>query len=176
MDYSVFKPKIILILVVNLLLVFRESTLAVNSPSNSVSCQISAYVIDTDPRGLNVRQSPGINSSIIGQLSLHTGVHISFGRGDWLFVSSWNSEENHLMEKGWVFASLLGLYTRGYGQKSVPLYEQPTENSNILGQVPSDREVTLLGCSGQWALVKKGNIQGWLEPSQQCPSPVTTCP
>ena len=171
-----FNLQIALYIAISYSVMFLYAPQLVRSQSHSTSCQAKAYVIDSDPKGLNVRRSPNARSSILGQLPLHTEVEILASQDNWLLVSPLVSEETPFPEKGWVFAPLLGLYTKGYGQKSVPLYDQPTEISKIVGQVPSDSEVTLLDCSGTWVRVKTSHFKGWLEARQQCSSPFTTCP
>ncbi|MEL7408852.1 MAG: SH3 domain-containing protein, partial [Cyanobacteria bacterium J06558_2] len=131
-------------------------------------CQTKAYVIDTDPQGLNVRQQPNSKGQIIGTLPLYTEVNVSNHQDNWLSVSPIDPELQRVefSGKGWVYASLLGLNTRGYGTDSVPLYSEPSKENPPIARVDSATAVTMLSCSGEWVLIKQKDTQGWLEPDE----------
>lgn len=161
-------------------LIWTQGTLSVQASSQaySVNCKARAYVIDQDPQGLNVRLEPNSKSNILGKLPLHTEVEVFAEQDDWLLISPLSPELQGItfQDKGWVYASLLGLSTKGYDRKSVALYDQPHQTSKTVAQIPPNSSVTLLGCSGEWVLVKQNKITGWLEPEQQCSAAMTTCP
>lgn len=157
-----------------------------------IACQVEAHVIDQDPNGLNVRQYPGTQSKVLGTLSHNTEVKVlayqKIHQGDrtnaWMLVSPISSNQKQFNGNGWVSASLLGLYTKGYDLQSVPIYSEPSKenkSSHVVGNLPSDSLVTLSKCEGKWSHVKAKNltddldIEGWLEPNQQCRSPYTSC-
>lgn len=158
----------------------------------AIACQVEAHVIDRDPDGLNVRQYPGTQSKVLGTLPHNTEVKIlayqKIYQGDrtdaWMLVSPISSNHQQFEENGWVSASLLGLYTKGYDRQSVPIYSEPNKekkSSLVVGNLASDSLVTLSGCEGKWSHVKAKNfannldVEGWLEPEQQCRSPYTSC-
>ncbi|MDJ0595625.1 MAG: SH3 domain-containing protein [Pleurocapsa sp. MO_226.B13] len=147
-------------------------------PAAAQECQTKAYVVDTDPQGLNVRTKPDSQSEIRGTLPLHTEVDVFQYQGNWLLVSPIDPElqEVDFKGEGWVYASLLGLNTRGYNSDGVPLYAEPNKTSEVTGHAKSSSSVTMVSCSGEWVLVKQKNLQGWLEPEEQCAAALTTCP
>lgn len=155
------------------------ATISVQAESQgySVSCKARAYVIDRDPKGLNVRLSPNSKSTVLAQLPLYTEVSVFAEQDDWLSISPIEPKLQGVSfhGKGWVYASLLGLSTKGYDRNNVPLYTQPDRTSQVVARISSNSSVTLLGCSGEWVLVKQKNIIGWLEPAQQCSAALTTC-
>lgn len=143
-------------------------------------CQTKAYVIDQDPQGVNVRKQPNSQGQIIDTLPLYTEVDVSNHQGNWLLISPIDPELQGInfrgdQEGGWVYASLLGLNTRGYGKDNIPLYPEPNQEKKPIGKVDSASSVTMVSCSGEWVLIKQKNLQGWLEPDEQCAAALTSC-
>ena len=164
------------------ILCFLNGPLAIvgcQSQATEQVCQTRAYVIDKDPQSLNVRKEPNSEGEIIGTLPLYTEVNVFKHQDNWLFVAPIDPELQGVdfKEEGWVYASLLGLNTRGYNSDSVPLYAEPNETSDVLGHVESSSAMTMISCSGEWVKVKQENehLEGWLEPEEQCAAPLTSC-
>ena len=162
------------------LVCFLSSSLAIAGCQPQVTaqaCQTRAYVIDKDPQGLNVRTKPNSESEIIGTLPLYTEVDVLEYQGDWIFISPIDPEEQGINFKGegWVYASLLGLNTRGYNSNSVSLYAEPNKTSDIVGKVESSIAVTMVSCSGEWVKIRQESLEGWLEPEEQCAAALTSC-
>jgi SH3-like domain-containing protein len=150
------------------------------SVSSQQTCQISAFVIDEDPKGLNVRSEPNKDSQIIGNLPTNTEgviVDLAASQGDWVQLTKAESPQKiEFQGKGWVYAQLLGTSTRGYGTPGVSVYKSASEQSTVMGQIPPEKGVKLLSCNQDWALVEYEGIKGWISPEAQCPNPLTTCP
>lgn len=149
--------------------------------SNRKTCQISAYVIDKDPQGLNVRSSANTNSEILGKLPTNKDavfVDIAASQGNWVEINKAEDASGTAVfqGKGWVYASKLGTSTRGYSKKSVSVYANTNKGSKKIGSIPSQTQVKLLNCDGKWAYVSYQRLQGWLAVDDQCPNPLTTCP
>ncbi|MFB2972080.1 SH3 domain-containing protein [Aerosakkonema sp. BLCC-F183] len=150
----------------------------VNSRRN---CQVYAYTIDTDPQGLNVRSAPNSSARVVKKLPTNTPgvfVDITASQGNWMEINKAESDSGTTLfqGKGWVYASLLGTTTRGYEARSVPVYASNNNRSRVLGRIPSNREVKLLSCNGEWAYVSYQQLQGWIARIDQCGNPLTTCP
>lgn len=143
-------------------------------------CQISAYLIDRDPQGLNVRNAPNPNAQVIKKLPTYdedTTVAITASQGNWVQISQAEDDDGIVFQgKGWVYASMLGTSTRGYGTRGVSVYTQPNNRSRVVGRIRDQQSVKLLSCDRQWAYVSYEKIQGWLAPTDQCPNALTTCP
>lgn len=154
--------------------------LPVNSFSQAkptTACSITAYVIDKDPNGLNVRSGAGKTFDILGQIMPDSDgvmLEVKGATGSWLLIENAEtlSGAETFSGQGWVFASMLGTSTRLKSK----LYSKPDSKSKALATVPTESEVTIVGCKGDWVKVKYGSRQGWLAPENQCGSPVTTCP
>jgi SH3-like domain-containing protein len=157
-----------------------DEAIANNSAEGQQTCNISAFVIDKDPKGLNVRSGPGTSHAIIGNLPTTTVgvvVDITASKGDWVQLSKAESPDKvEFQGSGWVSAKLLGTSTRGYGTKGVSVYKSANNQSSVVGTIPPETGVTLLGCSQSWALVEYEGKKGWIEPEAQCGNPLSTCP
>lgn len=149
---------------------------------------VYGYVIDPDPEGLNVRSGPGSGYAVVDRLPSPTTetyaiVTIVGSKGNWLKISQvsiFNGEEVLKKIDGWVYAPLIGTSTRddNYNdyQNITTLREKPDHSSRTIANIPVDLTVPLLGCRGDWVKIRYNNMEGWLSPEGQCPSPVTTCP
>lgn len=150
-----------------------------NATSSQRPCSINAYVIDKDPQGLNVRSGPSSNDKIIGKLPTNTAgvfVNVTASQGDWMQLTKAESPEKvEFQGTGWVYASLLGTSTRGYGSPGVSVFSNPNSQSSTIGRIPPDTSVKLLGCDRTWALVEYQSLKGWIAPESQCGNPLTTC-
>jgi SH3-like domain-containing protein len=142
------------------------------------SCDISAYVLDRDPHGLNVRSGPSPNAPVHRVVS-NAGspvAHIVGQSGSWFRVSNIvEAEENREIFRGdgWVHASLLGL---SVANADPVLHAQPAMRSPAIARlVPDESRLTLIGCAGNWAQVRSSGRVGWLSPAGQCSNPLTTC-
>lgn len=157
-----------------------DGAIANNSAEGQQTCNISAFVTDKDPKGLNVRSGPSASQDIIGNLPTTTVgvvVDITASKGDWVQLSKAESPDKvEFQGAGWVSAKLLGTSTRGYGTKGVSVYKSANNQSSVVGRIPPETGVTLLGCSQSWALVEYEGTKGWIEPEAQCANPLSTCP
>jgi uncharacterized protein YgiM (DUF1202 family) len=157
----------------------QRSTQLAASPNSEQTCQISAYVIDTDPKGLNVRSGAGSNYKIIGNLPTTTAgvvVDLTASQGDWVQLTRAESPQGvEFQGTGWVYSQLLGTSTRGYGSGGVSVYQSANTQSAAVGRIPEQTTVKLLSCDRTWALVEYKGLKGWIPPDAQCPSPFTTC-
>ncbi len=144
------------------------------------SCNITAFVIDKDPKGVNVRSGADEGQAIIGNLPTTTigvVVDVTGSQGNWVQISKAESPDKvEFQGTGWVYSQLLGTSTRGYGTKGVSVYKSANTQSSVMGRIPSATGVKLLGCSQSWALVEHEGLKGWIQPDAQCGNPLSTCP
>ncbi len=151
------------------------------STQKAAACDVDAYVLDPDPKGLNVRDAPGVGGRVIATIPLDsdgTNVHIVASEpGGWVQIDRAETIMGAVVfeqRRGWVSGNMLGIMTRGYDGKGVKLYPRPRAK-RAAGKLPSEGEVRIAGCEGDWMRVKYKNLVGWLHPEDQCSSPVTTC-
>ena len=150
-----------------------------------VPCDATAYVIDKDPNGLNVRSGPGKSYAVIGNLPYQqdtgVGVHITNSSGDWvqidLGVEEGTEEERTLFKgAGWVYAPLLGLTGIAHQPEGVTLlYRQASQRSGVVKRVPGGDDVSVWGCRGEWLYVEYKKVKGWAAPKTLCSNSLTTC-
>ena len=149
--------------------------------SPAPACDAQAYVIDKDPNGLNVRETPGTGGKVIAVIPLDgdgTVVHmISADSKGWVRIDRAETIGGQVVfdKKGWVSGNMLGTETRGYGTKGVKLYGGAARGSKVLGTVPPETEVKISGCEAEKVQVRYRNLVGWLDADAQCPNPVTLC-
>lgn len=143
-------------------------------------CDFTAYIIDPDPKGANVRDAP--EGKVIATLphrpddpALIT-VDVRGHKNKWLSVVL------HDGRKGWIFGEPVGVSLRNYAPGDVAaLRTRPSPDAPAIGDIFGDEEVSVIGGEGEWALVQyrhpKGHIlTGWLDPVKQCANPYSTCP
>ena len=106
-------------------------------------CNVSAYVIDKDPKGLNVRSKPNGKSKKLGAIPFDkdgTMVTIIASAGNWVKIKeAWNMEEKTVFGKtGWVYAPLLAISTakRSGEAKFVKAYERPSTGNDVIAELP----------------------------------------
>lgn len=149
----------------------------------AVPCDISAYVADRDPNGLNVRSGPGGAHQVVGNLPdqrVEGGimVHITGSSGDWFrideaFEVGGEAERVHFKGVGWVYGPLLGADGIGGG---TPVYREMSKQSRVAARVPGDSgDLKLRGCHGRWTYVEYKKVKGWAAPDTLCTNPLTTC-
>ena len=156
----------------------------VNAPrtaSPAAACDARAYVIDKDPKGLNVRGTPGVGGKVVAVIPLDqdgTIVHlISADSKGWVRIDRAENISGDVVfdGKGWVSGNMLGTETRGYGTKGVKLYGGAARGSKVMGTIPPESEVKIYGCGAEKVQVRYRNLVGWLDAEAQCPNPVTLC-
>lgn len=146
----------------------------------AAGCDLEAYVVDPDPKGLNVRDTPGVGGRVVGVIPLDgdgTVVHlVGSNPNGWVQIDRAETIGGEVVfdRKGWVSGNMLGIETRGYGTKGVKLYAA-ARRGKVAGTIPPETEVRVAGCDGQMMRVRHKTLNGWLEREDQCPSPVTTC-
>ncbi|MEM6837979.1 MAG: SH3 domain-containing protein [Cyanobacteria bacterium P01_C01_bin.120] len=147
------------------------------------SCAVSAYVVDTDPAGLNVRSGPGSDFAVQGTLPTDVPVEVSIvGATDgWFLVNeAYSLERQELEQPGWVYGPLLGVSTTSLNindpEAPTTLYAAPDGSAAVAATIPKYSDVTLFDCAGDWLQVDHAAATGWLAIGEQCSNPVSTCP
>jgi uncharacterized protein YgiM (DUF1202 family) len=118
------------------------------------ACDVEAYVVDPDPKGLNVRDAPGVGGRVVATIPLDedgTVVHlIASSPGGWVQINRAETIGGTVVfdKKGWVSGNMLATETRGYGTKGVKLRGEG-KPGNVLGTIPPETEVRVSGCEGK---------------------------
>jgi len=150
------------------------------TPAPAAACDVEAYVVDPDPKGLNVRDTPGVGGKAVAVIPADTDgtvVHIvASGPNGWVQVNRAETIGGAVVfdKKGWVSGNMLGTSTRGYGTKGVKLRGEG-KAGKVVGTIPPEAEVKVAGCAGDKIKVRYRNLTGYLDPDDQCPNPVTLC-
>ena len=146
-------------------------------------CDVDAYVIDPDPKGMNVRSGPGNTFKIIGNLPKQDveaiSVHITGSKGDWVRIDlaveeGGEQERTFFKGEGWLYGPLLAVDGIGNGTK---LYQRAALKSRVVGKMPGGSEGAIVrGCQGKWMYVEYNKLRAWAAPNTLCTNPLTTCP
>jgi hypothetical protein len=145
------------------------------------ACNLAVDVIDTDPKGTNVRETPG--GKVIAVLKTSSDpladdwieAHVIGQSGDWFLIDGakdvGDDEKPIFHGKGYVHRSVLG--SSGLWNGSA-LWSDHAETSPLVArQAAGDQTVLFLGCWGHFAKVRVGEGTGWTQ--SLCLNTRTTC-
>jgi len=153
---------------------------ASQAAAGAAACDVEAYVVDPDPKGLNVRETPGVGGKVVAVIPADpdgTVVHlVASSPNGWVQINRAETVGGTVVfdKRGWVSGNMLGTSTRGYGTKGVKL-RGDAKAGKVVGTIPPEAEVRVAGCAGDKIKVKYRNLNGWLDLDDQCPNPVTLC-
>ena len=165
------------------------------------TCDITAFVIDKDPKGLNVRSAP--NQEIISRIPYKNyktdnpiKVHIIDTQEGWLQIDYWSDDvaKGDFDSPAWVYNQLLAVAVVGNEvltistnatadtpPKVANIYENPDPQAAVIGQLNMEKLlINPMSCQGKWILVEGNSIygqpiKGWLSPDNQCIDSLKTC-
>ena len=197
MNLRWFYPIIIMALIISSSLKLSFAT--ENNPVNR--CDVSAFITDKDPKGLNVRSAP--NKNVISRIPYKSyqpeqpiTVHIVDVKADWLKIDRWTDglTTGKFAGEAWIYNKLAAVAVKGddnikiYGGPEgattrlvAGIREKPSAEAPLLGQLDAENQlVNILDCQGQWILTEGKmldgkRLKGWLAPQQQCPNLPAAC-
>lgn len=156
-----------------------------SAPAAVTPCDISAYVIDHDPNGLNVRSGPGATFKVVGNLPNQgvegIGVHISGGSGEWVRIDRATEQGGDVDRtlfsgEGWVYGPLLGTDGVGGLEGGTPIYQEPSKRSRVVSRMAAGAEGAVVrGCKGKWMYLEHKKVKGWARGDTLCYNSLTTC-
>jgi hypothetical protein len=173
-----------------------------NSENNLVNrCDVSAFITDKDPKGLNVRSAP--NKNVISRIPYKSyqpeqpiTVHIVDVKTGWLKIDRWTDglTTGKFAGDAWVYSKLVAVSVKGdenikvYGGPEgattrlvAGIHEKPSVTTPLLGQLDAENQlVNILDCQGQWILTEGKQLdgkklKGWLAPQKHCPNLAAIC-
>lgn len=143
--------------------------------AQSGPCDLRAYTV---VEKMTVHAGPSDASPGLSSVSAeYAEAEVREERNGWFRIARiQNAESGDMLfsGSGWIRPSTLALTISGSGNRI--LYAEPNEDSRAVrlglggGEAPD-----LVGCTGGWAKVQFGDDVGWLAPSGQCSSALTTC-
>ena len=114
---------------------------------SNVGCDVWAYVIDNDLKGLNVRQTPK-NGKVISRIVKDTGIHIVDAKNGWLKIDFWENDkgtQTKLKQGGWVYGKLVATSVRGY-EEGAYVYVAPSSSSKNRCNFMAEKNFTISDC------------------------------
>lgn len=141
-------------------------------------CAIRAFAVGEDLHEINIRLDHSEESLLLAAVpSEYAELELREERDGWFRVAAIEdavSGEPLFAGTGWVRGSVLALSISGGGNRT--LYADPSEDGRaVLTGLGGGETPELVGCAGDWARVRLGDQTGWLAPSGQCSSALTTC-
>ena len=152
-----------------------------------LQCDLVLNVADPDPKGLNVRASPGKPAGrVIARLEPTgewTEMHVTGQSGDWLRIDRAASIDDEALDgmsevfrgTGWVHVSGVGISELSTGEGTV-LRAAPEDGAAVVRTVTPESEpknTRVLGCHGKWLQVEADGIPAWTR--SFCTNERTTC-
>jgi hypothetical protein len=146
------------------------------------ACNVNVDIIDTDPKGTNVRATPG--GAVIAALKNPTpdgwiGVHVIGQLGDWYEIDRANlhgadlpAGDNIIFHgKGYLHKSVLGV--SGMDNGGAIYADHDTASPRVDPHAAGDQQVDMLGCWGEFLKVHVKKGTGWTKAA--CTNMKTTC-
>jgi hypothetical protein len=145
------------------------------------ACNVDVDVTDTDPKGTNVRATPG--GAVVTSLKNPTqdgwiGVHITGQLGDWYEIDRASLIDADMPDgkvifhgKGYLHKSVLGV--TGMENGGVIYADHDTASRPVDPYAAGDQPVDLLGCWGEFLKVHVKKGTGWTKAA--CTNMNTTC-
>jgi hypothetical protein len=146
------------------------------------ACNVTAGVIDRDPKGTNVRETPGGQVTRILKTSSDPSaddwieVHIVGQMGDWFLIDRadlvGDDTKTIFRSRGYVHRSVVG--ATGLQGNAQLRADHDVKSPVIANHVDGDQSVQLLGCWGEFAKIHIKEGTGWTR--SLCLNQRTTCP
>ena len=143
-------------------------------------CAVTVDVTDTDPKGLNVRATPGgkIVATLVDKADW-IELHVVGQDGDWYAIDRANQIDNNRMGEniamwrghGFVHKSTVGL--SGMQQGAVITTDHDAKSHIVVSNAAGDQPTRLLGCWQDFYKVHTGQGTGWTR--TVCTNENTTC-
>ena len=145
------------------------------------ACNVDVDVTDTDPKGTNVRATPG--GAVVTSLKNPTqdgwiGVHITGQLGDWYEIDRASLIDADMPDgkvifhgKGYLHRSVLGV--SGMQNGGAIYSDHDLKSTPIDLHARGDQQVNLLGCWGEFLKVHVKKGTGWTKAA--CTNMDTTC-
>ena len=144
-------------------------------------CNAVVDITDTDPKGTNVRATPGgaILAALKNPGEGWIAVHLVGQQGDWFEIDRANlidaggSMEGHVIFRGlgWLHRSVIGV--SGMQNGGAIFQDHDEKSAKIDAHAAGDQTVDLLGCWGEFLKVHVEKGTGWTK--QVCTNMNTTC-
>ena len=138
------------------------------------NCGISAWVIDKDPNGLNVRDRPGASGKVIARLPRRNyedtvTVYVVGYSSGWLKIGLAHAGNGEKLfdDLGWIAAKMVETGTKNFEEPPL-LYAQPATSSRKIGAIPSEVHVQISGYACGFTKVSYQGKTGWLRDGNIC--------
>ena len=180
------------ILLLTLVLILSANAFGQRNPAQTDvdnMCNVSAFVMDKDPKGLNVRSKSNVKSKKIGVIPFNadgTVVDIIGSKGNWMKIEAARTadDDSVFSKTGWVYAPLLGITTKRSdgGNSLIDVYQSASMGDSpesVITRLSVATTYRLSGCYQDWLEITVPNkvkpFPAWLAADNQCELPWTSC-
>ena len=155
---------------------------SVAQTADKQACNVNVDITDVDPKGTNVRATPG--GAVVTSLKNPTqdgwiGVHITGQLGDWYEIDRASLIDADMPDgkvifhgKGYLHKSVLGV--TGMENGGVIYSDHDTASHAVDPHAAGEQQVDMLGCWGEFLKVHVKKGSGWTK--EVCTNMNTTCP
>ncbi|MBV9976694.1 MAG: hypothetical protein JO105_15015 [Hyphomicrobiales bacterium] len=144
------------------------------------ACNVTVDVIDTDPKGTNLRDAPG--GKVMAVLKLPADnvddwieVHVVGQSGDWFLIDAatlvGDGEKSIFKGSGYAHRSVLG--SSGLQSHTTILSDHQVKSPVIASNPSGDQPIGFLGCWGDFVKIHTKEGTGWTK--GLCLNQRTTC-
>ncbi|MCP3458915.1 hypothetical protein [Bradyrhizobium sp. CCGUVB23] len=165
-----------------LFLALTPTTVCLAQTAQKQACNVNIDVTDTDPKGTNVRATPGGNAIALLKNTTSDGwigVHVTGQFGDWYEIDRANLIDADqpsggkviFQGKGYLHKSVVGI--SGLQNGGVVYRNHDIRTDLVDSHVSGDQRVDMLGCWGEFLKVQVKKGIGWT--TAICTNMNTTC-
>jgi hypothetical protein len=163
------------------LLALTPATACLAQAAEKQACNVNVDITDVDPKGTNVRATPG--GAVMTSLKNPTqdgwiGVHVTGQLGDWYEIDRASLIDADMPDgkaifhgKGYLHKSVLGV--TGMENGGVIYADHDTASPPVDAHAAGDQQVDMLGCWGEFLKVHVKKGTGWTKAA--CTNMNTTC-
>jgi SH3-like domain-containing protein len=163
------------------ILIFSVNIFAQRNPAQTdvdAMCNVSAVIVDEDPKGLNVRSKPNSKSKTLGKIPYHsegTMVDIIGYKENWAKIETARTAFGNVFNKtGWIYSPLLNVSGKPpvAGGAFVKTFKNP-KMDDFLINVRAYSTYQFAGCYQDWVKIKlprpAGKVKkGWIHSDFLC--------
>jgi hypothetical protein len=145
------------------------------------ACNVTADVIDQDPKGTNVRETPG--GKVIAVLKTSSNpsaddwieVHIAGQSGDWFLIDRADlvGDDRKIIFRGSGYVHLSVVGSSGLQSNAELRADHDVKSPLVAKRADGDQPVQFLGCWGDFAKIHVKEGTGWTK--NLCLNQRTTC-
>jgi hypothetical protein len=166
-------------IILSSLILFQFLSCSGQKTSNDNKCDCAAILIPRH-KTINIYDEPnGVKKYEIMNDTIkedYFNIQIKNIQGDFAYVIASAVLYDTIPKQGWLKTEYIGIYPNNYSE-DLKLYSKPNTSSEV-GAVIKDPQyypLQIKNCANEWLFVLQEGKEGWMDPSDQCSNPYSTC-